>query len=89
MPSLGIEFPCLLLNGVEGGDPLQRLAGDLALPVLLQLEELASGVGLASAWVKHRHRGFIGMQHRESEELFLQGIHQGLKIWPTHWASVD
>ena len=35
------------------------------------------------------NRGFIGMQHRESEEFFLQGIDQGLKIWPTHWASVD
>jgi len=32
----------------EGGDPLKPLAGDLALPMRLQREELAAGMGLAT-----------------------------------------
>ena len=142
---LGIELTGLLLDGVEGGDPLQRLAGDLALPVFLKLEELAPGVGhaarfrdalgdqglvarvvvadegaapvaeevpgvlagaavgkvvdhrphrivgadavgpqvgpmgLAGPGVEHRHRRLVGVQHREGEEFFLQGVDQRLQ----------
>ena len=46
-----------LPDGVEGGDPRERPAGDLALPVFLKLEELAPGVGHAA-----RFRDAFGAQ---------------------------
>ncbi len=54
---IGIELTRLLLNGANSGDPRERLAGDLALPVLLKLEELAPGVGHAA-----RFRDAFGAQ---------------------------
>jgi hypothetical protein len=48
LASLCVQLTRFLLDAVKGCDPLQRLTGNLALPVLLKLEELAPGMGHAA-----------------------------------------
>ena len=43
-----------------------------------------SAMCLLVAWLEHRHRRFVGMQHAAAEYLLPQGIDQGLQLHAAH-----